>query len=348
MIDIRYTELFRLEVHHAYLAGLAHGAVEILPAWGAAPPGLAAGRYHVEGAAGGLFEAGGEPRSALGGASPLAFWLVARDPALAAYTALPEDLTSTDAVVWLDNRAPAANGRRVVIQEADMPLRRLAVRPSGFRHALQPGIEGQQLEVLRAGDGAVVLDRVAPDGRPFTDALDIDLSAEPDGRYRLRLDGATLQDFLLARTTPRGAFAILEVYAGGPDQSLPPEAQSVREDGRRVVPPPIYEIRLAARRARWRYWLRPRTGAPDLSDWRVHGPDGAADARFGAPERVPAGAPAPWRIETAVPLALAVRAPSNPELRAPDGGRRVQLPLPGPASLTRDADDLVCEVFAQI
>jgi hypothetical protein len=348
MIDIRYTELFRLEVHHAYLGGLARGAVEIRPAWRAAPPGLATGRYHAEGPAGAMFEAGAEARSALGGPAPLPFWLVASDPALAAYTALPGDLSSADALVRLDNRAPAATGRRVVIQDADTPLRRLAVRPSAFRHALPPGVEGQRLEVIRAADTALVLDRIAPDGRPFAGALDVALPAAPDGRYRLRLDGATELDFVLARTAPRGTFALLEVYAGGPDQALPPGARSIGEDGRRIVPPPIYEIRLAARRTRWRYWLRPRTGTPDLSGWRVHVPDGAADLRFRAPERAPAGAPAPWRVESEVPLALAVRAASGSELRAPDGGRRIPLPLPGPASLAREADELVCEVVVQI
>jgi hypothetical protein len=86
-------------------------------------------------------------------------------------------------------------------------------------------------------------------------AWNIDLRAQPPGRYTLAVDGATVLDFYLSEAPVAKRWGVVEIFAGGPNQvkHIPQACQAIDAGGQGHTR--SFSIALDSSKTLWRYYI---------------------------------------------------------------------------------------------
>ena len=345
-VDIRYRELFQVDIRHAYYDGGICRGLTLAPT-----PECSAlmARYRCRfqpATGGGAVWYGAEDGQAgiadFVETGPFAFTLTAIDRDLSTITALdPRSPDPASTIFYFDNMT-AIEGefmgeRGLMLRPAGGTV--LALRGRAFRHAFEAPLSGKELNLLSVPDGRVVWQGSGPP-QPAP-ALDLDLGSVADGRYLLQLDKRTLLDFYLSDQPAAELFGIVEIFPGGPSPApkVPPKARLI--DAKGAIASKAFTLPLEGRRSIWRYIVVSRAQGRDYGAATVAGGNSTGPFEpdipfsFAGPEEA-GGRPA-WVFESQDPIPL-LEAPARQHrfmLSAPDDGGapadQIRLPYAAPS-----------------
>jgi hypothetical protein len=192
---------------------------------------------------------------------PFSFSLASTDPLLDTYTdgTAESPAAPRDTVRYFSNRdenvAEVFGQQRLLLHPVGQPFSQpaLPVRSHMFTHTFARPLKGARFQVMDNLHGQPVWESKTPE-QPVQ-AWNIDLRAQPPGRYTLAVDGAAVLDFYCSEAPAAKQWGVVEIFAGGPNQvkHIPQACQAIDAAGRAHTR--TFTIALDSSKTLWRYYI---------------------------------------------------------------------------------------------
>lgn len=212
----------------------------------------------------------------------------------------------------LDNGAIEFDNRSCMLLHppaSEVGAESLAVKPMQFVQPFPSPLTSAEIELYDALGMRVWKTQSAD--KP-TRAISLNLSWQPERRYRLKINGAEQPDFFLSGSSAASMWGVVEIYPGGPGMSAIPETCRVVSLDGITTQLKAFAISLEARKSTWRYYIVSGSVADRNFDGYeiVGGPrrgskaNGGRTISFSAPMRQRLNGKEAWVFESLKPISL--------------------------------------------
>lgn len=198
---------------------------------------------------------------------PFSFDLISPDPYFNNYTEV-NPLSGSESVYYFSNlpaqgNAPQDNEQNPLLFPGDVLANHsLPVRPKRFTHTHDAALQNAQVDVIDILRAETMWQTKTP--AVDVQSIAMDLSALPDGCYRLQIGREQVMDFYLTNAITPYRFGIIDIFPGGPGQfsHIPDNHRTIDSEGQII--PKRFSLNLNSRPTYWRYYIFKSPGEDHL------------------------------------------------------------------------------------